>query len=112
MLLNFAVPVFTYVAGTCGRALLLTPTVETEGKNSMLLGSHQKTIPVLHLPGGDLKVEAGATSAVKATTSFLYQGVTTGALVHGEVLDVLQSSMCSLAKWASSRRVLMAGPCR
>ena len=54
----------------CGRAPLLTPMVETEGKNCMLLGGHQKAVPVLHLPGGDLKVEAGPTSAVKATTSF------------------------------------------
>lgn len=52
--------------------------VETEGKNCMLLGGHQKTVPVLHLPSGDLKVEAGATSAVKANTGFQYQGYVRG----------------------------------
>lgn len=62
----------------CGGDPLLTPRVETEGKNCMLLGGHQKTVPVLHLPSGDLKVEAGATSAVKANTGFQYQGYVRG----------------------------------
>lgn len=82
----------------------------------MLLGGHQRTVPVLHLPGGDLKVEAGATSAVKATTNFQYQGVTVGALLHGEVIEVVAEQRVFLGQmghqWKSPHARLPAGEYR
>lgn len=58
----------------CGGAPLISPRVETEGENCMLLGGHQNTVPVCHLPGRDVKVQAGATSPVKANTGFHVPG--------------------------------------
>lgn len=93
----------TWVLCHCGGALLLIHTVESEGKNCMLLGGNQKTVAVLHFPGG--------WSYFSSESSFLYQGITIGALLHGEVLEMLQSSVRSLAKLAASGASSQA-PCR